>query len=43
LVNVISAALGGGGETPKEDRTDLAQAPSYDMALVQINNALSFG
>lgn len=42
FAEVANAALGGGGET-KEERNDLAVAPSYEMALSQINGALNFG
>jgi hypothetical protein len=42
---VVSQALGGDKKTStlKSDYTDLAKAPSFDAALANINQALSYG
>lgn len=44
FAEVVNQAFGeGGGGTSSEKREDLAQAPSYESALNNINNALMFG
>lgn len=43
VASVVNGAFGGGGSAPVEERNDLAQAPTFEMALLNINQALNFG